>query len=117
MKKYLILNLIAFLFICICLSGCNESKTPGRTPEEKIIGAWERSDGRILKVYENSSYSVSYDDVSGIGWGVWNITETHITLYWYGLGTGYTYEFKNNDNTLEITEVGTGVVIVYARVD
>jgi len=101
---------IVFVLLFVGLSGCNEISNPFRSNKDKLIGTWERTDGRIINFNDDYNFNVE-----GSLSGNWDITDTTIILYSSGSSQSYSYEFEDNNNLI-LTRVSNGEIKKYRRI-
>ena len=126
MKKHLIIG-IAFLLICVVLSGCNEQQTTTnseKSDEDRITGTWF-----ISELFENNTRTITYifspdTTYKVIGTyknytesfnGTWKIENNKLIVTIEGRTLIGDYQFSNNDKTLTITDTETNTSTVLTK--
>jgi len=99
MKKQLLIPEIAFLLICVGLSGCLEESNETIVTRAKIIGIWYQEDEGEWEFKANGSLLRDY------GYGLWEekweMNNSYIFITFIdGAIINYSYKLLNDDTTL-----------------
>jgi hypothetical protein len=117
-KKTIIAGMIFFLFL-IYLIGCveqNNNENKIKEYESLFIGNWERSDGKIITFYKNSSYFTKNPDNTKY-WGIWDLlNDTYLLLYVRDFSGNYKFEFVGDDRLI-FTDISSGKIDTYIRIE
>jgi hypothetical protein len=113
MKKQLVIIGIISMLVCIGLSGCTT------TDKDKFIGTWKSTKS------ENSAWTIKYSSdgtiisTNGVTTrrGTWEINDGKISLTMSDDQTpsSYYYSFSDNDKTLTVTSITSGIPAVYTK--
>ena len=107
MNKNLIILVIAILLICVgFLSGCNEQSSE----ESKFLGTWIDDTGETTIFHENGTTTSILGDLQGTG--TWKLENDRLIITFQGLILTFDYSFSNNDETLTLINVDTGLTFV-----
>ena len=114
-KQFVILGIVALL-VCVGLSGCNQESNLLNSEKDKFVGTWNGTvpafgiDEITIILFSNSTvtiYTLS---------GAWEIKDGKLVLTFDEGGLlVYSYIFSNNDRTLTITDINTGVPSVLIK--
>ncbi|GAH17355.1 unnamed protein product [marine sediment metagenome] len=110
-KKLLIVGIVAILLICVGLSGCNEQSSES-SEENKFLGTWINDVGEITIFHENGTTTSILGDLQGTG--TWKL-ENDSLIITFGLILTFDYSFSNNDETLTLINVDTGLTFVHIK--
>jgi len=97
MKRFYVVVLFLFFFLCCILSGCTNAPPEVLGHDSRLIGEWKNE--RTLEVLEfntDGTYTVTEAEMAD-----WS-TASGGKLWMYG--TAYTYALLENDTILTITE-------------
>jgi len=106
MTKNLIVVAIAVLLICVGFSGCNEQSSE----ESKFLGTWIDDTGETTIFHENGTTTSILGDLQGTG--TWKLENDRLIITFQGLILTFDYSFSNNDETLTLINVDTGLTFV-----
>lgn len=104
-KKLLIVGIVAILLICVGLSGCNEQSSE----ENKFLGTWINETGETTIFHENGTTTSILGDLQGMG--TWKLENDRLIIT-FGLLLTFDYSFSNNDETLTLINMDTGLTFV-----
>jgi hypothetical protein len=107
MKTQVIIIGIVALFMCAGLSGCNSLSSD----KDKFVGTWKASNGVTSVLFSDGTCTVA--SVSG----TWQIKDKMLVIVLANLPTQstFSYAFSNDDKTVTLTEVATGISTVYTK--
>lgn len=107
MKTQVIIIGIIALFMCAGLSGCSSLTSD----KDKFVGTWKASNGVTSVLFSDGTCTVA--SISG----TWQIKDKMVVIVLANLPTQstFSYAFSNDDKTLTLTEVATGISTVYTK--
>jgi hypothetical protein len=112
MSKNFIALGVLFISICIIFSGCGEIVGTVTSEEDKFIGVWVTDSiyDRLVFSSDGRCRKFRYD-------GTWSVHNGKITLT-YAIVTkpyNYTYNYSFGNNTLTLTNVDSGISMIYTK--
>lgn len=105
MKKQLVI-VGAILLLAVGLSGCNEQSSE----ESKFLGTWIDNTGETTIFHEDGTTTSILGDLQGTG--TWKLENDRLIITFQGLILTFDYSFSNNDETLTLINVDTGLTFV-----
>ena len=104
------------LVICVELSGCNELSNPLSSEEDKFVGTWKSGSYSLVCFSDGTG---SYMDFSM----TWKLKDEKFVIEIsniplvddVSITDVYDYSFSDNDKTLTITSIDTGIPEVYIK--
>ncbi len=116
MKKQLIFAITVALFVCIELSGCTQQSDQLNRETDRFIGTWIGIvpnfgiDEITIRLFSNDTVIIGSLN------GTWEIKDGKLMFTFEGGGLlEYSYIFSNNNRTLTITYIITGVSSVLEK--
>lgn len=116
MKKQLIIGGIAILLLFVELSGCSENgdgTDNGDSKDSRFVGTWSFETGtnkRNITFFSNGTGSFLTRSIE------WDINdEKLVVIFDVKESSIYDFEFSDNDKTLTLIEVESGIPNVYTK--
>ena len=106
MKNLIAFTVVSLVLSIVLLSGCTGSTNENsKNPDfSKIVGTWTSDTDRVERTF--LSNGAVQDTTEGYD-GTWNISNHKIVFVdVFGDRTEFSYEFSNNDNTLQLRGEG-----------
>ena len=104
-EKLLIFGIVVLL-LAVGLSGCNEQSSE----ESKFLGTWIDDTGETTIFHEDGTTTSILGDLQGTG--TWKLENDRLIITFQGLILTFDYSFSNNDETLTLINVDTGLTFV-----
>ena len=107
MKQHIMILGVVALLVCVGVSGC--SSLTG--DKNKFVGTWKASTGATSVLFSDGTCTVV-----GIS-GTWQIKDNLLVIVLANLPTQstFSYVFSNGDKTVTLTDIGTGVSVIYTK--
>jgi hypothetical protein len=107
MKQQFMVWGLVMLLVCVGMSGCSTLVSD----KDKFVGTWKAANGTTSVLFSDGTCTIT-----GIT-GTWDIKDNLLVIKLANLPTQstFSYVFSNGDKTVTLTDIGTGIALVYTK--